>query len=51
MKFEWDNKKAESNKLKHGVSFNEAQEAFGDSRGIEEYDYLHSINEHRFNLI
>lgn len=52
MKFDWDISKALSNKLRHdGVSFEDAQEAFSDFYGVEEYDHLHSINEHRFNLI
>jgi hypothetical protein len=52
MGFDWDNKKAKNNKLKHnGISFEDAREAFSDFYGVEEYDYLHSINEHRFNLI
>jgi Ribonuclease toxin, BrnT, of type II toxin-antitoxin system len=30
MEFEWDEDKAASNELKHGVSFTEAQTIFGD---------------------
>ncbi len=51
MEFKWDDNKAAANEPDHGVSFDEAQEAFNDFYGVEEYDYLHSINEHRFNLI
>ncbi|MGH9767752.1 MAG: BrnT family toxin [Blastocatellia bacterium] len=52
MRFEWDANKALSNKLNHdGISFEDAREAFSDFYGVEEYDYLHSINEHRFILI
>jgi uncharacterized DUF497 family protein len=29
-KFEWDNQKAQSNLIKHGVSFDEAVSVFGD---------------------
>jgi hypothetical protein len=31
-KFEWDNQKAQSNLLKHGVSFDEAVSVFGASQ-------------------
>lgn len=51
MEFKWDDNKAAANEPDHGVSFDEAQEAFNDFYGVEEYDYFHSINEHRFNLI
>jgi hypothetical protein len=51
MEFKWSQNKARINLRDHGVSFEEAQEACDDLYGVEEYDYLHSINEHRFNLI
>jgi hypothetical protein len=49
--FEWDAKKARGNIDKHGVSFEEATEAFGDplSRTIPDPD--HSEAEQRFLLI
>ena len=51
MEFEWDRKKAESNKRKHGVSFNEASEAFNDPNAIEIFDELTSDDEIRFRLL
>jgi uncharacterized protein len=49
--FEWDPKKAAGNLTKHGVSFDEAKEAFRDLNALEEYDERHSATEHRYNLI
>ena len=52
MQFDWDSEKNERNIRKHGVSFEEAQEAFADSNAIEEYDEENSAtNERRFKLI
>lgn len=34
MRFEWDPKKAQENRRKHGVSFEEAAECFGDELGM-----------------
>ena len=48
MKFEWDEKKAFSNKKKHGVSFCEAVTVFGDTLAITFSDPEHSIIEERF---
>jgi uncharacterized DUF497 family protein len=36
--FEWDPKKAEENRQKHDVSFNEAVSVFYDSMAVEFYD-------------
>ena len=49
--FEWDPNKAESNRRKHGVSFEEASSAFGDplSRTVPDPD--HSVGEARFVLL
>ena len=47
MKFEWDDKKAESNFKKHGVSFSEAVTVFGDPLAVTFYDPDHSIDEYR----
>jgi uncharacterized DUF497 family protein len=33
--FEWDSRKAKSNRLKHGVSFEEAATAFLDPTGLD----------------
>jgi uncharacterized protein len=49
--FEWDNKKATENRLKHGVSFDEASTAFGDPLSFTTYDPLHSETEDRFIII
>ena len=40
--FEWDPKKDWANRLKHGVSFYEAQYAFADSRRVIAEDLAHS---------
>ncbi len=49
--FEWDDKKAKSNFIKHGISFEEASTAFGDDLSITIEDPLHSYNENRLVLI
>jgi len=40
-KFEWDYRKAESNVLKHGVSFDEAVTVFGDAMALTFSDTDH----------
>lgn len=40
-KFEWDDPKAASNLLKHGVSFDEAVTVFGDARALTFHDTDH----------
>ncbi len=40
--FEWDFKKAKTNKRKHKVSFEDAVTVFKDPRAISIYDELHS---------
>ncbi|MEK7403273.1 MAG: BrnT family toxin [Gemmatimonadota bacterium] len=47
VEFEWDQRKADANLAKHGVSFDEAMTVFGDSRAITTDDPDHSIDEHR----
>jgi len=47
VEFEWDNKKAENNLKKHGVSFREAASVFGDPLAITFDDPDHSIGENR----
>jgi uncharacterized protein len=37
--FEWDDAKAESNRRKHGVSFDVACKAFNDPNGLDEVDH------------
>ena len=51
MKFTWDIKKAISNKIKHGVSFEEAQTVFSDSEALLIYDPDHSGGEDRFLIL
>lgn len=46
--FEWDAQKDESNKIKHGVSFYEAQYAFLDSNRLIAEDLEHGANERRY---
>lgn len=45
--FAWDSKKAEQNRNKHGVSFEEAVTAFLDSDGLDGEDVKHSSYERR----
>lgn len=47
LKFEWDNAKAQSNLIKHGVSFEEAASVFGDPLAFTFPDPDHSIGEKR----
>jgi len=52
MTFEWDEKKNQENMLKHGVSFEEAQEAFLDKDLVLKEDKAHSTDvERRFYCI
>ena len=46
-KFEWDDQKAASNLLKHGVSFDKAVSVFGDGRALTFSDTDHSELEDR----
>ncbi|MBT0588176.1 BrnT family toxin [Alteromonas oceanisediminis] len=48
--FEWDENKARINVTKHGVSFKEASEVFGDELSFCVADPDHSINESRYLL-
>jgi uncharacterized DUF497 family protein len=49
--FEWDPNKAKENLKIHGVSFDEASTAFGDTLSLVVYDPLHSEEEDRFVLV
>jgi uncharacterized DUF497 family protein len=49
--FEWDDAKAASNLVKHGVSFSYARTAFDDPMGIETVDDRRDYGEERFNRI
>ena len=46
-KFEWDDQKAESNLLKHGVSFDKVVSAFGDTLALTFSDTDHAEGEER----
>jgi len=47
MEFEWDPKKADVNKRKHGVIFQEGTTVFGDPLAITYVDPDHSEDEER----
>ena len=51
MRFEWDEDKNKVNKIKHGVSFEEAKTVFDDKDSIFLHDENHSFDEERFILI
>ncbi|MDR1689967.1 MAG: BrnT family toxin [Clostridiales bacterium] len=51
MIFEWDENKNEANKIKHGVSFEEAETVFDDKKAKFIFDVLHSVDEERFIII
>lgn len=51
MEFEWDPEKAADNERKHGVSFDEAATAFGDTLSLTISDPGHSDEEDRFVLL
>jgi len=48
MDFVWDERKAEPNERKHGVSLTEAMTVFGDPFSLTGYDPDHSENEDRY---
>jgi uncharacterized DUF497 family protein len=50
MDFEWDEIKARANEKKHGISFLEATEAFGDANSSCVHDLDHSYEEDRYLL-
>lgn len=47
-KYTWDQRKAQINLAKHGVSFEEAETVFDDPFLLTSHDDLHSENEGRF---
>ena len=49
--FEWDASKAETNKRKHGVSFDEAMTAFADPLSVLAPDPDHSVGEKRYLVL
>lgn len=50
MEFEWNSIKARLNERKHGISFMEASEVFGDEYSSTVPDPYHSVNEERYLL-
>ena len=51
MKFEWDEKKNQINRQKHGISFEEAETVFYDDEALLKYDDEDSEDEDRFVLL
>jgi len=51
LEFEWDRRKARGNRVKHGVTFEEAVTVFGDPFGVSIPDPLHSESEDRFLVL
>ena len=48
MNYEWDPKKAEANRRKHGVAFDEAATVFLDPVAVSGPDPDHSLSEQRY---
>lgn len=46
--FEWDEQKNRENQAKHGISFEEAQQAFADPNRVIVEDLEHSRDEQRY---
>ncbi|MCT7960559.1 BrnT family toxin [Laspinema sp. D1] len=51
MEFEWNEAKAASNVVKHGVSFEEAKTVFADPLYVDFYDPDHSEEEDRYIIM
>lgn len=51
MEFEWDDRKAEINRQKHGVTFREATTVFEDPRKLVKLDEEHSDVEDRWHVL
>lgn len=51
MRFKWDERKADTNLAKHGISFEEAATIFGDPLSDTFDDPDHSVDERRFLII
>lgn len=51
IQFEWDERKNEANRKKHGIWFEEAQQVFDDTTALMFYDKKHSSEEDRFILL
>jgi len=51
LRFEWDERKATTNRRKHGVSFEEARTVFLDEDALQIPDPEHSEDEDRFVML
>jgi len=51
IEFEWDERKNQSNRKKHGVWFEEAQQVFNDANAIMFFDRENSKVEDRFLIL
>jgi uncharacterized DUF497 family protein len=51
IKFEWDHEKAEANRKKHKVGFEQARDVFKDTMALDELDDREDYGEERFNRI
>jgi len=51
LRFDWDERKNKSNRIKHGIWFEEAQSVFNDLHGRLFNDPEHSVGEDRFILL
>jgi uncharacterized DUF497 family protein len=51
LRFDWDERKNKSNRIKHGIWFEEAQSVFSHPHGRLFYDPEHSEHEDRFILL
>lgn len=51
LNFEWDEKKARTNAIKHGVGFEDAATVFSDPLSLTISDPAHSQSEDRFILL
>jgi uncharacterized DUF497 family protein len=49
--FEWDEAKAESNRLKHGIDFNDAINVFSDPNAYADEDVRFEYGETRIKII
>ena len=51
IRFEWGSAKAATNKVKHGVTFDEAKSVFYDPRALAINDPDHSLDGQRFIIL
>ncbi len=51
MKFEWDEEKNRKNVERHGIGFEEALGVFFDEHRIERFDFEHSWDEDRWQVL